>query len=92
MKRTFGSSFLGKSLYGAGKSTGMGYDSQMGRSRKGDVKLDSVVISTKMNESEEEIMAGAKGEGIRRTTQIEVSSSPRTADTARRDMEKGMGY
>jgi hypothetical protein len=72
MKRTFGSSFFGKSFYGAGYASKGQYESNASRSRKGDVRLDSVNDS-KLNESEEDIME--RGEGIKRTTQIEVEVS-----------------
>ncbi|RPA76939.1 hypothetical protein BJ508DRAFT_213248 [Ascobolus immersus RN42] len=69
MKRTFGSSFFGKSFYGAGYASKGQYESNASRARKGDLRLDSVNDS-KLNESEEDIME--RGEGIKRTTQIEV--------------------
>src|SRR5690606_23068453 len=55
MKRTFGSSFFGKSFYGAGYASKAHYESNASRSRKGDLRLDSVSDS-KLNESEEDIM------------------------------------
>lgn len=77
MKRTFGSSFFGKSFYGAGYGAKSNqYESNISRSRKGDLKLDSINDS-KLNESEEDIME--RGEGIKRTTHIDVEVTSKDA-------------